>query len=94
MYFCRMIKFFDVLSFDMSNMISVSYTPDSAVWICQRSGVTSGIYNRVAVGDMASPLIRVYMADGLQGHAHIADIDLHTHPVRYPPNINVVLKTV
>jgi hypothetical protein len=77
-----MIKFFDVLCFDMSNMISVPYTPDSAVWICQRSGSTSGLYNRVAVADASSPAIKVYMADGLQASAHVADISLHTHPVR------------
>jgi hypothetical protein len=77
-----MIKFFDVLCFDMSNMLSVSYTPDSAVWICHRSGATSGIYNRVAVSDSSSSLIRIYLADGSAQSALLADVALHTHPVR------------
>lgn len=82
LYLCRMVKFFDVLCFDMSNMVQVPYTPESAAWICQRSGVTSGLYNRVAVADSASPAIRIYMADGTQATALVAEVQLHTHPVR------------
>lgn len=81
-----MIKFFDVLCFDMSNMIQAAYTPDSAAWICQRSGITSGLYNRVAVADSASPSIRIYLADGAQTSALVAEVTLHTHPVRWIAN--------
>jgi hypothetical protein len=84
-----MIKFFDVLCFDMSNMISVDYTPDSAVWICHRSGATSGLYDRVAVADMQSPTIRIYLAAGAQDRALVADIALHTHPVKSVPLIHI-----
>lgn len=63
-------------------MIKTSFTPDSAVWICQRSGVTSGLYNRVAVADVALPIIRIFLADGSQASALVAEVQLHTHPVR------------
>ncbi len=78
----RMIKFFDVICFDMSNMIALNYVPDSAVWISQRSGASRGLYSRVAVADLNSPLIRIYLADGIQSEALLHEVSLHTQPVR------------
>jgi len=72
-----MIKFFDVLSFDMSNMIALLYIPTAAAWLC---GSSSSISSRVAVADKNSALIRVYHAEGSQ--EPIFDIDIHSYPVK------------
>lgn len=77
----RMIKFFEVLSFDMSRMVSTDYVPSVAVWL-RGSG---GLYNRVAVGDSGSGKIRVYRADaghGSQGNQALTEIDIHSQPVK------------
>ena len=74
----KMIKFFDIQSFDMANMISVEYTPTCAVWIAG-SG-KPGIYSRVAVADADSGKIRLYEAEGRQ--EALAEVLLHSHPVR------------
>lgn len=72
----KMIKFFDVQGFDMSNMISVDYTPTEATWL----GNGTGLYVTVAVADQSSANIRVYQAEGLQ--TVIREISLHTSPVK------------
>lgn len=55
----KSVKLYDVVSFDMSNMIPLQYTPTRAAWIHER-----GRQGRVAVADADSPLIRVYLSDG------------------------------
>ena len=73
----KMIKFFEILSFDMSYMIATEYTPTAAVWLSSERG----LFTRVAVADSGGGLIRVYRADG--GHQGVlAEISVHTQPVK------------
>jgi peptidylprolyl isomerase domain and WD repeat-containing protein 1 len=80
-----MIKFFEIASFDMSNMISVSYVPTSAVWLSASSASstssTSGsrLCDRVAIADRDNGTIRVYKINGAQ--QHITQLDVHAFPV-------------
>lgn len=71
-----MLKFFDINCYDMSNMITLDYTPGAVCWI---SSGKSGIYNRVAVADMNSGVIRIYADDEPQ---HLHELTFHSHPVR------------
>lgn len=73
----NMIKFFEISGFDMSNMISTSYTPTAAVWL---AGPLT-ICDRVAVADSASGSVRVYRADSASSE-HLHEIKLHMSPVR------------
>jgi hypothetical protein len=72
-----MIKFFEILSFDMSHMISTEYVPTTAVWLSS----DRGLYSRVGVADLNSGVIRIYRADGgqLQG---LSEITVHSQPVK------------
>ena len=72
----RMIKFFEISGFDMSNMISVEYVPNAATWLAGPRNIS----DRVAVSDMNSGAIRVYRAEGNNEPLHT--IDLHFSPVR------------
>ena len=72
-----MIKFFEILSFDMSHMISTDYIPTAAVWLSSERG----LFNRVGVADQNSGAIRVYRADGGQ-QGILAEIGVHTQPVK------------
>jgi peptidylprolyl isomerase domain and WD repeat-containing protein 1 len=72
----RMIKFFEISGFDMSNMISVDYVPNAVTWLAG----PRNICDRVAVSDMNSGAIRVYKAEGSSEALHT--IDLHFSPVR------------
>jgi hypothetical protein len=74
----KMIKFFEILSFDMSHMISTEYVPTAAVWLSSERG----LFNRVGVADQNSGAIRVYRADGGQ-QGILAEIGVHTQPVKY-----------
>jgi peptidylprolyl isomerase domain and WD repeat-containing protein 1 len=71
----KMIKFFEILSFDMSHMISADYTPTAAVWLSSHAG----LYSKVAVADSASGVIRIYKSDGLQP---LNELTFHTQPVK------------
>lgn len=73
----KMIKFFEILSFDMSHMISTEYVPTAAVWLSS----DRGLFSRVGVADLNSGVIRIYRADGgqLQG---LAEITVHSQPVK------------
>jgi hypothetical protein len=73
----KMIKFFEILSFDMSHMISTEYVPTAAVWLSSERG----LFSRVAVADQDSGSIRVYRADGGQ-QGILAEIGVHTQPVK------------
>jgi peptidylprolyl isomerase domain and WD repeat-containing protein 1 len=75
----KMIKFFEISGFDMCNMISVPYSPTSAVWLT--GGTGGNLYcDRVAVADMNSGLIRIYKTSGAQ--EPLKSLDLHFSPVR------------
>ncbi|CBJ32259.1 peptidylprolyl isomerase domain and WD repeat containing 1 [Ectocarpus siliculosus] len=70
----KSIKFYDVVSFDMSHMIALGYTPTRATWIHER-----GRKGRVAVADADSPAIRVYVSDGSTDA--VGQFDGHSSPV-------------
>ena len=86
-----MIKFFEIQSFDMSNMIKTEYTPTVAVWLRGQGG----LYNRVAVADMNSGKIHLYRSDAGSGtNAPLMMVDLHTQPVKCMAlnvSVNVVI---
>lgn len=72
-----MIKFFDIQSFDMANMISANYKPTNAVWLNSHH---SGHFTRVAIADADSGIIRIYKSEGNQ--EPVATINLHSSPVK------------
>ncbi|KAJ1439100.1 hypothetical protein B484DRAFT_415909 [Ochromonadaceae sp. CCMP2298] len=72
----QMVKFFEISGFDMSNMISLEYTPDAACWLL---GLRN-ICDRVAVADKGSGAVRVYAAEG--GNEALHTIEMHASPVR------------
>eukprot|EP01033_Poteriospumella_lacustris_P006501 gene6501-4680_t len=71
----QMIKIFEIIGFDMSNMIQVDYVPKSIVWL---SGPRN-ICDRIAVSDASSGKIRVYNAEGSAGC--LRELDFHFQPV-------------
>lgn len=83
----RMIKFFDVQSFDMSNMIAAKHVPTVVSWLNGRTG----LFTRVAVADANSGLIRIYRSEGEQ--EAIADIGIHSSPVKCL-TLNIVMSTM
>ena len=72
----KAIKFYDVLTFDLTYMIDVDYTPTHATWI-HRPGEAHG---RVVVADADSPALRIYRTDGTQAPIHTMP-KLHSTPV-------------
>lgn len=70
----RMIKFFDVQSFDMSHMISAEsgFTPSTALWLPR---------GKVAVADADSPTVKVFAADSTGAQLEPMLVNCHTHPV-------------
>jgi peptidylprolyl isomerase domain and WD repeat-containing protein 1 len=78
-----MIKFFDLQSFDMANMVlcdadpSTGFMPGAAAWLVE--GQTR-VYTRVAVADMNSGCIRVYRAEE---PGSFQTVQLHSVPVLY-----------
>ena len=80
----KMIKFFEIVGFDMSNMIAVEYVPTAAAWL---SG-PKNINDRVAIADKSSGDIRIYKSEGSQLPIHT--ILVHASPVRYDASPQVV----
>lgn len=71
----KMIKFFEVIGFDMSNMIEVDYELKSALWLKS----SAGLFDRVAISDVNSGKIRIYKAEG--SNQPLYELDLHISPV-------------
>lgn len=68
----KMIKFFEVTTFDMVNMISAGFTPTAACWLLGG--------NEVAVADAASGAIFLFRSsDGSQRPSQ--ELKIHTSPV-------------
>ena len=81
-----MIKIFDVVSFDMSNMISAKHIPTAAVWL------NGGSFSkRIAVADGNSGIIRIYQSEGKQEPIH--EVTFHSTPVKYMA-LNVLANTI
>jgi len=72
----KMIKFFEISGFDMSNMISTEFTPDAATWLIG----TRNICDKVAVADKDSGAVRIYKAEG--ENEPVATLELHALPVQ------------
>jgi hypothetical protein len=53
------VKFYDVLSFDMSNMLTVNYVPTACVWV----GPKRVPQTKVCVCDQGSSAIRLYTCE-------------------------------
>jgi peptidylprolyl isomerase domain and WD repeat-containing protein 1 len=70
-----MIKFFEIMSFDMSHMISTEYTPTAAVWLSSHAG----LFTRVAVADASSGTVRIYKSDS---HQILNELSFHFAPVK------------
>ncbi|DAZ96322.1 TPA: hypothetical protein N0F65_008446 [Lagenidium giganteum] len=71
------IKFYDVLGFDMVNMLQTSYVPSECCWIYAKGTIDA----KIAVADQGAPTIRVYRADQTALEPlHTID-KLHTAPV-------------
>lgn len=71
------IKFYDVLGFDMVNMIKVAYTPSECCWIYAKGAVDA----KIVVADRDQPSLRIYNAEQADSAPlHVLD-KLHTAPV-------------
>lgn len=77
----KMVKFFDVESFDMSSMIECDYEPTCVQWL--PSGHNSKVYSRVVVGDAGCGKLRVYSTTGasVSEGAPVQTLELHRSPV-------------
>ncbi|XP_044020804.1 peptidylprolyl isomerase domain and WD repeat-containing protein 1 isoform X1 [Aphidius gifuensis] len=72
----EMMKVFDVINFDMINMIELKFTPGCIEWIYSLGDAIAA----VAVADQESSKICVYDGQGAKEPLHILD-RLHTKPV-------------
>jgi len=70
------VKVFDVINFDMINMIKLDFTPSCTCWI-YKAGDTIPC---LAVGDADSPKISIYDGQGTNTPLHIID-KMHSKPV-------------
>lgn len=62
----KAIKFYDVVGFDMNNIINVDFVPTAAVWV----GAPGTPQTRVAVADKDTPTVRIYRCEGEQSALH------------------------
>ena len=81
----RMIKFFEIQSFDMSNMILTErnatddrsgFMPGTCCWLMEGS---SKVYSRVAVADMNSTVLRIYRIE--DRGTEFVEVAVHVAPV-------------
>ncbi|EAA10133.4 AGAP008660-PA [Anopheles gambiae str. PEST] len=85
----KSIKVFDVINFDMINMLKLEYVPYRVEWIHRMGDVISYL----AVADQDSPVIRIYDGKGTNTPLHTLE-KLHTKPVvmiRYNPTFEVTV---
>ncbi|KAF0696844.1 Aste57867_12424 [Aphanomyces stellatus] len=72
------IKFFDILGFDMVNMLTLGFTPSTCCWAYEKGHVVP----KIVVAEKDSSILRVYHADETQDAALLETLDkLHTVPV-------------
>jgi peptidylprolyl isomerase domain and WD repeat-containing protein 1 len=72
----RMLKFFDVQSFDIASMITVEFTPSVGCWLPSSLRIST----RVAVADENSGSIFVFSSE--MGGSPLSEIKIHSQPVR------------
>lgn len=82
----KAIKFFEIVGFDMTNMIMLDYVPTCASWVV---GVRN-ISDKVAVADSAIGTIRIYKADSNKAALH--ELSIHSSPVRYVISLPLAFK--
>lgn len=83
-------KVFDVLNFDMINILSLDYVPECCVWMHQPGDALPAV---AIAGNEASPGIRIYDGKGSSTPLKILD-KLHMKPVccmAYNPLLDVVV---
>ncbi|KAG7377557.1 Peptidylprolyl isomerase domain and WD repeat containing protein 1 [Phytophthora pseudosyringae] len=86
----RSIKFYDVLAFDMVNMLSVAYTPAECCWASAKGAIEP----KVVVADQNSPALRIYTAESAANEPMHTISKLHAAPVTavaYNPVANCVI---
>ena len=71
----KAVKVFDVVNFDMINMIKLEYTPSCALWIHKPGDAI----NELAISDSESPLINIY--DGKGSSEPLKTLKVHMKPV-------------
>ena len=72
------LKVFDVVNFDMINMIKLGYVPSCCCWIFSPGDAVSAL----AVSQKGSPVIRIYEAHGSKDPLHTID-KLHSQPITH-----------
>ena len=72
----KMLKFFEVQSFDIASMISLNFTPAAGCWLPSELKIST----QVAIADENSPIIFLFSAEG--GLGPIAEVNVHSSPVR------------
>lgn len=70
------VKIFDVINFDMINMIKLDFVPQCAEWI----HIPNDAISALAVTDADSPRIAIYHAQGTSEPLHVLE-KIHTKPV-------------
>ncbi|RLN61669.1 hypothetical protein BBP00_00005253 [Phytophthora kernoviae] len=73
----RSIKFYDVLAFDMVNMLSITFTPGECCWVSAKGAIEQ----KVVVADQNSPALRIYKAESAGNEPCYTISKLHTAPV-------------
>lgn len=85
----KSVKIFDVINFDMINMLKLDFVPGTTAWIYSAGDTIPCI----AVSDAATSCIQVYDAHGTNTPIHVMD-KLHTKPVSvicYNPTFETVI---
>jgi peptidylprolyl isomerase domain and WD repeat-containing protein 1 len=70
----KSVKIFDVINFDMINMLKLDYTPSNTCWVYKQADTISCL----AVCDADSPKISIYDAQGTNTPIHVVDIHKKT----------------
>lgn len=85
----KSVKIFDVINFDMINMLKLDFVPGTTAWIYSAGDTIPCI----AVSDAATSCIQVFDAHGTNTPIHVMD-KLHTKPVSvicYNPTFETVI---
>lgn len=71
------VKFYDVLGFDMVNMLQLAFVPSECCWIYRKGAVVA----KVVVADQNEPLLRVFNAEQTTPDPLYTIEKVHTAPV-------------
>jgi len=84
------LKIYDVLNFDMMNMMKLPYQPGVCEWL-HKAGDANPL---IAVAEADGPKIRIYQGRGTKDPVH--EIDLHNAPItdiKCNPKFNIAVST-